>query len=56
MQLIAVPRANNNGPCFGCFFYKDRKCTMRDEVKDRNVVCWDKNVNDLIFIIKDEKL
>lgn len=56
IQLIAVPYVGDCGPCSGCFFFKGSKgCVKRNKVENRNVTCWDKNGNHLIFTIKDDK-
>lgn len=56
IQLIAVPCVKDGAPCAGCFFFKDNKeCVMRSKVENRNIICWDKGGNHLIFTIKDDQ-
>lgn len=56
-ELIAVSCADDYEPCFDCFFFKgDKGCVKKSEVENRNIVCWDKDGNHLIFVIKDDQV
>lgn len=56
IQLIAVPYISDCRSCSSCFFFKDDKgCVKKSKVENRNVPCWDKHGNHLIFVIKDDQ-
>lgn len=45
-ELIAVPCAEIDAPCNGCFFYKNGECT------GWSASCWSEIDGELIFITK----